>query len=285
MKSGDTTLHLFNYYFTSHPKDLTPLNVKELSKSIQGLKYVYNDILVTAVPIIKPGDTLKYTQIDPQKISSLTIIDKLALLKQAIAPIYAHATTRNFEMPALKTLEYNLIIKQGKQYFKISQPVLVVYNLICNNMIYFPNQFKDGILTASDKYSKGYNMGDFKEIADETKNAFIWKELENRTYLSETVRNNPFNLKIFSYWEFLNADVESIKLNPAVLKQYHPGLGSFDLLPKVGIVNCTMDYYLTGKILFNQKSRFKIMTVNGKTPQSFGKLYQPERSNEIKAVE
>lgn len=207
------------------------------------------------------------------------------MLKKSILPLYTHVTSRAFTMPALKTIEYNLIIKEGKEYFKVEQPVLVVYNLIGNDLWYFPNQFKDGLLNVSYRYTKRYHLSDFTKIRNETKNDFIWKELHDRTYIADVSNQNDFKFPIFEYWEFPNGDSKSIILNPKELKQYHSGLGSFSLLPHVGIVNCTLDYYLKGRILFNQKSNFKITSINTLTPERFGELYRSRLPKTIIATE
>jgi len=286
LKSGDTTVRIFNYYYSSEKEWIGPLNVKSLYENTQHLKSLANDVLITAVPLINPGDTLLRTKITEKELLSLNVVSPDQMLKNALPLLYTHATSRDFSMPALKTIQYKLIIKEGNQYYKITQPILVVYNLICNDLWYFPNEFKDGILTVSDRYIKKYNISDFERMRNETgNNGFLWKKLYDRTYISNVSDDNDFNARVFSYWEFPNGDVQSISLKPKVLRQYHPGLGSFSLLPKIGIVNCTLDYYLKNQILFNQRSSFQIISVNSRIPKEFGALLKRALPKAIKGSE
>lgn len=76
LKSNDTTLFIFNYYFSSDTSGNPPLNIKQLEKNNQNLQFLGNDVLITAVPLIKPGDQLKLTRITSKDFSMLDLFSQ-----------------------------------------------------------------------------------------------------------------------------------------------------------------------------------------------------------------
>ena len=289
VKSKDTTLSIFNLYFSSDTSDLYPLNSKNIADNSKSISFLNNDIVITAVPLVKPGEQLQYKEISSAELAGFEIIKPLEILKKELPDLYIHATQRYYTMPSLKTLNYRLIIKDKGKYYFVKQPVLLVTNLVCSDLWYFPTEFKDGVLNASTKFSKSYRMPDFKKMAAETGSSFLWKELQNRIYLGDVDKNSDFGIPVYSYWEFLSGDAISILSEKNNLKQYQPGLGSFTLLPKFGIVNCTLDYYLKNKLPeypgSSPKSTFDIISVNNLSPKAIGEVYNKTRSKVINAVE
>lgn len=285
LKSADTTLHIFNFYFSSDSLTVSNLNYKELVANHKEQAYLPNDVVITAVPIILKGDTLRYKKLNKTDIGASEVVSNQELLKIYFDKLYVHATSREFSMPSLKTLAYNLIIQDGDEYFMVAQPVLLVSHFVSADLWYFPNEFKSGVLNASHRFSKTYRMDDFERMNAESPYAFVWRQLFDRIYISEVENENLFGLRMFHYWELLNGDTESIYSETKDLKQYHPGLGSFSFIPKIGIVNCTLDYYLKGKILFDQQCELEAVSINGLTPNSFGKAFISKQPQLIRTEE
>lgn len=285
VKRGDTTINIFNFYFSSDTLNTHPLNADKVYKNDQ-LTTLYNDIVISAIPIVTPGTKLKLKQISEETYKNMKVMSKEGMLRFVLPSLRTHATTRQHQMPSLKYSDFSLIIKHNGVYYQVEHPVFVTTNLVCNDQWYFPNQFRDGILNVNEEFTKSYDISYFTNIARETKRQdFVERELTARIYLSKINRDNPFKMYVFDYWEFLNGDSQSIHMNLQKLKQYHPGLGSFSFLPKVGVINCTLDYYLTGKIRVNQQVTYDHIILNRLSPQQFERSFKTGERNMIRSIE
>ncbi|RZL45960.1 MAG: hypothetical protein EOP00_16445 [Pedobacter sp.] len=264
LKNADTTLTIYNWYYKGEKTKLINQLAKRFSE-IRKNEELKNDIIFTAVPIIKQGEKLIKQKITKREFDELNKVSDTTLLKNSIADLYLHLTTRNYDMPSLKTLEYGLIIKDGNDYFKVLQNVLFVKQIAVAGYWYYPNQFRDAVLSIHPWFVKTYKMADFDQFKKDVDNmpTRIKDEIKGRIYCANVDKNSSFEKYIFSFWEYPYDDVQSIYQHPKKLKQYHPGLGSFDFIQNIGVLNCTMDYYLKNKVLYNQKSNLKIEMING----------------------
>lgn len=281
----DTTVSIFNLYYTSDSTRLYHLQSKDLKLQKNGLKALSNDILITLVPLVSPGESLRLKKITNNEFKKLNVVSHTQLLSKALPKLYAHATQDLYTMPSLKSREYHLVIQENGNHYLVEQPVISVIHLICADNWYFPNQFKEGIISVAQSHMKAYTIGDIRNIQTESNNNLeTRKQVYNRIYFSGMDKTSVPGLSVYNYWEMLNDDAWSIKVIKGDIKQYHPGLGSFSFLPKIGIVNCTLDYYLKGEIRYNQRNNFKIQSVNGFSPTELGKKIIAKNSNIIVGV-
>lgn len=292
LKHGDTTLTVFNFYFYNDKTDVWGLDLKALEDSQKDISLLRNDVLICAVPLIKPGEQLQYIKLTPAELEKLKIISIKELLLNTVPSLFTHVTTRKASMPSLKSLKYDLIIKDGTDYFKVIQPVLVSQFIIYSAEWYFPNHFKDGVLNASyPNYIKTYNMQDFDKIDNEVRRSFIWRELQNRIYVSK-IENIKAYHPIYHYWEFPGRGARRFSIKDRIFDQAHPGLGSFDFLPKIGVLNCTLYFYLQrethgemAECCENHPTSLKITSINSLNPETFYSKYRDSFPKNIRFIE
>ncbi|MES2827094.1 MAG: hypothetical protein V4687_03030 [Bacteroidota bacterium] len=276
---GDTSLSIFNLYFTSDSVRFRSLQIQSQSPKAGITEPINNDILITIVPLVSPGKTLDLKEISAEEFKSIKVLSHDQILGAVIPKFKLHADRKIYTLPSLKSLKYQLVIQEGKKFFVVKQKVLFVSQLICADTWYFPNQFKEAIFPFSSRFMKAYSVKDIDRFRDGFgDDVIIRQQVQNRIYYSGPSTNNELGLPVYNYWEILNDDAFSIKFMITDLEQYHPGLGSFSFLPKMGIVACTLDYYLTGVIKLDQPLNFKISSINRLSPQ---KIKEIVKKNEV----
>lgn len=290
LKSVDTNVYIFNFLYKGTDKlkwgNINPI----LQKYDDPNKPFIDNILITAVPIVKPGEKIILKKITKEDFSKVKQVTNEELLIRSLPDLYIHLTKTGAnqprfytKMPTLKTLEYRLIIKDENVYYEIQQKVLVTKFNLGYLGAYFPNQFKDGFLNYLENYSplnsrrllKTYRYQELQDKIKEMRETPLKNLIYDRIYLSSIDTMPSLKKYVFNYWEYPNGDgdIETIYLKPAKLAQYHPSLGSFSFLPRIGIINCTLDYYLKNKVLFDQKINFQIMSINSLSFETFKKNY------------
>ncbi|MEJ2882264.1 hypothetical protein [Pedobacter sp. GR22-6] len=272
-KHGDTSLSIFNLYFTSDTVDIGRLNSDTLRKEGNRLTSLSSDVLFTMVPMITPGDQLKLKKISKNEVAALNVLSHEQVLKNIIPKLATVSEAALYEMPSLKSKDFRLIIKMRDAYFLVEQQVLSVAQVVSHVDWYFPNQFKDAVIPYSLTYQKAYRFKDIENFRKDFRDIkLIRQQIQNRIYFSGVDTANVFHLPIYNYWESLNDDAMSIMFSSQKLEQFQPGLGSFGFIAKIGIVSCTLDYYLKKEILFDQPQNFKVISVNGLDPKNVTKL-------------
>lgn len=292
LKKKDTTMQIFNFLYTTDRLKFKWGDINSSLKKFDDYKATLSNILITAVPLIKPGEKLILKKLNRKELALLKITTHKNLLEKSLPDLYVHFTEHSNNMPSLKTLDLGLIIKDGDNYFKVQQKVLTTKYILYYTQAYFPNQFKDGSLIIPNDYSlvsnkpflKTYQLTDIQKMLNELKGTLIINEIYDKIYLSSVIEMPNLKEYIFNFWEFPNGDVESIFLNPVKLKQYHPGLGSFSFLNKIGVINCSLDFYLYNKVLFNQKETFEIITINSLILEKFKENYNSSISKSQKVI-
>ena len=259
LNSGDTILNIFNWYFTL--KDNNEL---------------LNQVIVTATPLIRPNDQLNLKKISKGEYNSLNILNAKALLERSLTDLKKHLGTRTNLMPPLKTISLGLIIKDDSAYYMVQQKVLVSQFTVITAPWYFPNEFKNGVLNINTQ-TKTYQLSEIRQIETEMKQKKLsynfLNKIYNKIYVSSVNNNFGINAPIYNFWEFPNDDVESSLLNLPQLHEFNLGLGSFDFLPNIGVINCSLDVYLKNTILFNQKPQFNITNINSISLKLFKEQY------------
>lgn len=277
----DTTLSIFNLYYSPDSTTTYGLNLPALLESKTDVKKLMNDILITAIPLVKPGEKLSFTKLSTTEIKNLNIADHTKLLSQAIPVLYSNITSRNYSLPSIKTMQYDLVIKVKNEYLKVNQPVVVLYYIIYPENAYFPNQFKDGVLNVGRlSFAKEYAYKDFEKIASEVKQSYIWNELTGRVYIAKIDTSYSLN-PIYHYWEFLGRGPRMFSIKNRTIGRGQPVLGNFQFLEKVGIINCTLDFFLKskwaqnmGECCWNEPASFKIISINSLDPKVFRERYK-----------
>ncbi|MXV49948.1 hypothetical protein GS399_03115 [Pedobacter sp. HMF7647] len=293
LQAADTTLSIFNFYFTTNNFKKTGFDKEGLTKSKSGIDYLQNDVLVSIVPLIKPGETLRIKNLTYKELQKLKAIKPEELLTMAIARLTKSIDDRNYSRPSLKTLEFNLIIKDGNAYHLIEQIPLTTFFVTCSEPWYFPNQFKDGVLNIAEaNYLKAYSFSDLKKIINQTYAGYIANELKGRIYLEKIdILKDISSAPVYHYWEYPGAGPWQFSIKNRTISSSHPGLGSFLFLEKIGVVNCTLDFYLNENWKKNfgeccqDSIHFKIKSVNNIELSSFKNLYNATLSKSIRGGE
>ncbi|RYE42435.1 MAG: hypothetical protein EOP48_23395 [Sphingobacteriales bacterium] len=180
--------------------------------------------------------------------------------------------SRSVGMQKNRTLKYKLILDENGTYYLIDRPVLILAYFISDNLWYYPNEFQSGVLNASYRFSKLYNQSDFEKLGKETHYSVnIQKQLYDRAYPFRVDELNEFKLPVFSYWEWLNSEANFMVGNNR-FRNYSPGLGTFSVVPKVGIVNASFKPSLREASMPSDKLDLKIRSVNGVSPGEFAEL-------------
>ncbi len=284
LKVGDTILAIYNWYYT-------PQNAavwKDIGrKPVVLLDEVMNKTLITAVPIIKPGEQLQLKKLSESEFNQLNIINNNQLFERSVIDLNKHFYPRKYTMPPLKTLQYQLIIKDGTNYYLVVQPTLVSQFILGASLWYFPNEFINGVLNTNPAV-KMYQFKDIemieKELMSKKDRTLLFPKITNKIYVSSVDEKSGFKRPVFSYWEYHDGGVESTLFNIPKLHEANLGLGSFSFLQDIGIINCTLDAYLKKKILYNQKQTFNIISINGQSLEQFKETYKnslPKPSNII----
>jgi hypothetical protein len=274
LKVGDTSLTIFNFYYT--PQYTTVFD--NLGKKIPALlDEVKNKILVSAVPLIKPGEQLQLKKLSESEFNQLNIINNNQLFERSVIDLNKHFYPRKYSMPALKTLQYQLIIKEGANFYLVIQPTLVSQFILGASLWFFPNEFINGVLNTNPAV-KMYQFKDIevieKELMSNKDRTILFPKITNKIYVSGIDEKSGFKRPVFSYWEYHDGGVESTLFNIPKLHEANLGLGSFSFLQDIGIINCTLDAYLKRKILYNQKQTFNIISINGQSLEQFKETYK-----------
>lgn len=270
LKTIDTNLRIFNWYFSPTPAfkwSNLSTNVPITHDSIT------NQVLITAVPLITPRENLALRKLSLEEYGALTIISKEKLLEHTLKDFYFHFNQKRHLLPPLQTFEYGLIIKDKQDYYIVMQKVLVSRFIIRGDQWYFPNEFKSGVLNANTQI-KTYQLKDILAIEKEMRSKKMREKIYNRIFVSAIDRSPEFNDYIFHFWEYRSDDVVSSLLDIPKLQEFNLGLGSFEFLPNVGIINCTLDAYIKRKISFNVPSYFKIRSINAVKLSDFQNRYK-----------
>ncbi|MGF1924803.1 MAG: hypothetical protein ACQUHE_11540 [Bacteroidia bacterium] len=274
LQALDTNLFIFNWYFT--PKE--GFKWSGIGRNLTSINDdIANQILITAVPLIIPKETLALRKLSLDEYKMLEITSKEQILERTLEDFHVHFTQNKNIMPPLKTLEYGLIIKDKEQYYMVRQKVLVSQFLLRGDDWYFPNEFRSGVLNTNTQI-KTYQLNDILAIEKEMRPKQIpyryLDKIYNRIFVSSINKSQEFNEFVFNFWEYLSDDAVSSLLNLTTLHDFNLGLGSFEFLPNVGIINCTLDACIKKKISYNQKSYFKIRSVNSLSLKDFQNLYK-----------
>ncbi|WP_199118586.1 hypothetical protein [Pedobacter sp. ASV28] len=263
LDSGDTSITLYNWFFSPQ----VGFNWKSLSPSLSILSQkLLNNLVIVAAPIGQTERRKSFRKLSAQELEKLEVITIDTLLGRSLLDLNKHTLPRTVYMPPLKTIQYGLIVKRGQDFYLIQSPILITYFVVSYEPVYFPNEFRNGTLAINPNNA----TYDFKTI-DNIEKEFRKKELPHkwlekivdRVYLSNIDLMVPLNKSIFSFWEYPNEDVMSSLLNLKNLHEFNMGLGSFQYIDGIGIVNATLDTFLKHKILFQQKPYFKIKNING----------------------
>lgn len=268
----DTIIDIYNYYFTSNHDVLPQLGSFEIEQQNSQLTHLAVDFVVSAVVARKTGTDVSTKVLSKDEVSKLNVFSQQQFLETFYAKAKHQMGSRKPGMPFNRTLEYKLIIHDGDRYLLIDQPVLLTWYLVCATDWYFPNQFQAGVLNASPKFVKFYRLSDFTKIISESPYKVL-KQFHDRVYPFKKDDVNDFGFSLFSYWEYLNADA-GYMISSLFYKNYHLGLGTFTLLPKVGIVSCSLRSSILETNMPTDISNHKILAINGVKPIEFKQLLQ-----------
>jgi len=274
LKAADTNLFIFNWYYTPN----IAFRWSSLDPSLTTVHDgIANRILITAVPLIAPKENLEVRKLSVAEFKTLKIISQETLLTQTLKDFYVHLNQRKNQMPPLKTIELGLVIKENNHYYMVKHKLLVSQFILRGDNWYFPNEFKNGVLNINPEI-KTYQLDEILAFEKDMRkkkipNSYLEK-IYNKIYVSSVQKSEEFNNLTFKFWEYLNDDVVSSLLNIPKLYEFNLGLGSFEFLADVGIINCTLDAYLKKQISFNQTQFLKIITINSLNLKDFQNLYR-----------
>ncbi|RZK13700.1 MAG: hypothetical protein EOO43_17505 [Flavobacterium sp.] len=275
LHANDTARHIFNLYFKSNGQFKWRNHIKGLSPE-NNFYDKYNEIIITAVPIIPPGQNLKLIEINAGDLLKSSLISNVELLKRAGAAFFADLNRRQYSMPPLNSLSYGLIIKENGKYFKVNMPVMVSFNYVSEDFQYYPLQYNSGSLSARGLGTKTFRRSDFDGYlkAASGYGTDIRFNVAYRTYPSKVIADNEFSDLIYLYWEFQPyTEVQVPKDRPQEL----PGLGSFYFLRNVGVINCTMDHFFHKKIKVDQTPTLIIDRINYVDLKAFQKEHRSKK--------
>lgn len=288
IKSGDTTVQIFNLFYSSSAILYKWSKVSQSLAKFEDLKLpAINNILLTAVPLIKPNEQLTLKKLTQKEFSALKIATDSSLIKDALPDLVTLLSGKWYNPPSLKTWQYGLVIKNNGEYYQVQQKVLVTKYTIAYTDAYFPDQFLRGLLVYTDvplsstskQIIKPYRYAEIQKILAQMKSTQLTVDVYDKTYISSVSNISGLKTPVFNYWEFpyYNGDVQSIQLNPSRIAQYHPGLGSFAYLKDIGIINCSLDYHFKKKIAYDQSLNFKIVAINSLPLNKFVALYNKQK--------
>lgn len=268
LMAGDTSINLYNWFFSPQ----LGFKWKSVSANLSILSpKLLNNLIIVAVPI-NQNEQKNYRKLSIQELKELKIISIDSLLERALHDLNRHMQPRTVLMPPLKTLQYGLILKRNNAFYLVHSPILVAYFVVSHEPTYFPNEFRNGVLSINQK-NANYDYKTISDIEKELRrNKLPHKWLEkivNRIYLSHVDTTSSFHKPIFSFWEYPDEDVISSLLNLKQLHEFNMGLGSFQFIDGIGVVNATLDTFIKHKILFQQKPYFTIKKINGMDVDKF----------------
>lgn len=261
LAAGDTCLSLYNWYLS--PK--AGFNWKLLSPQLSILSQkLLNNLVIVAVPLTNTKEN--YKKLSYKQLQQLKIISNDTLIKRLLVDLNKHMQPRTALMPALKTLKYGLIVKRGKVHYLVQNPVLVTQFIVSHERTYFPNEYRNGTL-AINPNNATYSFETIDKLDKELRKKELprkWLEkIVNRIYLSKIDVHHQFNRPVFSFWEYPNDDVVSSLFPLKELHEFNLGLGSFQYVDGIGIINATLDTFLKHQISFQQTPYFNIKQING----------------------
>ncbi len=262
-----TSINLYNWLFSPQ----AGFSWETLSPSFSTLsKKLLNNLVIVAVPL--QTNQKSYRELSQKVLDSFNIITTDTLLARSLLDLNKHMLGRTAQMPALKTIAYGLIIKKNNIYYLVDGPILITQFITTYEPSYFPNDFRNGSLAINPE-NNIYDFETIDQIRRELREKnFPQKWLEkivNRIYLAKVDKSTAFKTAVFSFWEYPNDDVESSLLNLKKLHEFNLGLGSFQYVDGVGIINATLDTFLKRKILFQQEPYFSIKRINNLSLANF----------------
>ncbi len=265
--SADTVVDIYNYYFTSNSEMIPLLTLIEDERKDSLLTRIKADLVVSAVVVRKMGGVVLTKVLSKDEVKKLDTFSE----QQVLETFYGYATkqmgSRSPGMRYNRMLQYKLIINDGEKYILIDQPVLLTCYLVGKAEWYFPNEYRAGFLNASPEFLKFYTLLDFKKVINESPDN-VWKQFHDRVFAYKKDETNDFGFPLFYYWELLNGDA-GYMIRSLYYKNYHLGLGTFSLLPKVGIVSCSLRSSISETVMPTDISNYKIQAINGVTPSEF----------------
>lgn len=272
-KSPDTLIDLYNYYY-NHPEKyrLYELNFFEKQAPNTKLTSIPADLIVTAVVQHLPGTRIPLKKLTKAQVDTMKILSKQEMLETFYGKAKQQVDSRRYGMPINRTLKYKLIINEGNNYFLIDQPIPIVTYFVAENPWYFPTDFKAAVLNVNDRSDKHYTYGHLELMANDTRFRIpLWYRLFDRVYPAKKGVLPGFKFTSYTFWELLNGDAEMMYGNK-IFPNYHPGLGTFTLLPKVGIIDCSLKSSIRNHNIPEDLSRHIVESINDLNPEDFEKL-------------
>jgi len=279
LQNRDTTLSIFNLYFSIDTLKTYGLQLKLLGEAQKDINKLENDILVTLIPLTKPGEKLRFKKLSRNDIRSLSILSNQDLLSKAVNAL--SLKLNNNRLSALRSLDYNLIIKEGNDYYSIEQTVYLEFNIIYIARSFLPNEYKDGVLNiAKPPYNKTYTWSDIEKFGP-LSYQHVWEQLGNRNYIS-SIDESYSRKPIFHFWKLTRNSSNLVDINRKIVYPGFEGLNNFYFLEKVGIINCNVDvfYSVRKKESHGEPMKMDIAFINSLPPIAFqvaiAKYFKPK---------
>jgi hypothetical protein len=239
-------LDILNLYFSKYNFKAYGLDRKAFVQGATDFKKFENDVLITFTPLT---DSLKYkmVKLSNDEVKNLTIVKPEELLQIAIKNLYRCFTTNDIagdEIPGvIKSTKYKLLIKKGNTFYRVNTQVLTEYYLINRASYLFPSQYHYGEINVGNKDQTRYFSGqDIREILRQVPSGTM-----NDYYPSITIARGIYlssvelidNCNVYTYWSY-----------PTYFEGI-PGIGRFQFIEGVGIVNGIYGAYLVKNFLTN----------------------------------
>jgi len=281
-KSPDTLIELYNYYY-NRPGNYRIHELRPFEKQDPNTKLtsIPADLLVTAVVQHLPGTRIPLKKLTKAQLDTMKIFSEQQMLETFYTKARQQVDSRRYGMPINRTQKYKLIINEGNNYFLIDQPTPIVTYFVAENQWYFPTDFKAAVLNVNDRSSKHYTYGHLELMANEPRfRISLWYRLFDRVYPAKKEVLTGFKFTSYTFWELLNGDAEMMYGNN-FFRNYHPGLGTFTLLPKVGIIDCSLKSTIRNHNMPEDLSRHIVESINDLDPEDFEKLLKEHIYTEI----
>jgi|GEM_PF-2481776 len=259
--------NILNLYFSKYDFKAHGLDSKAFSLAINDGDRLNNDVLITLTPLTDSlGNKIKKMG----SLKNLEILRPEELLQIAIRNLHRCFTENDVakdDIPGvIKSLKYRVIIRKRNSYYLVTAPVLTEFYLIDRQSYLFPSQYHYGEINIGDRsqttYFNGFDIDSIlhKTMSGTSNDYYPIRTIARKTYISSG--GSVDGLNSYTYWSF-----------PTYTGGL-PGIGRFQFIEGVGIINGTYGNYFDKHFLVtlennnlledhNGPFRMKVLTING----------------------